>query len=467
MPSFPLPSTITSITIIGATGDALLIELGKTLNTATPALHTHLLRPARPGTIPANLFTEVSATPAPQIIPSDIRNAPPTDAIILAIGHVGNPSYNTLLHAIFQQTDSAWVCTPNGLQPVTPLETSDYWPRHMPDPEPRPPSPNKKGTLFFRPFDQYVRLLADQLTQHNNPVFIADTIQAFAEYLTQVDTVFFNFCLTDPCSLAQCFAMARQQNKFIEAFVAMDLADLAETTTMKQQITQLNQLLLPRIDQVHLLQTRPHIAERYAVAQHAIKLIPNVIKDKRWQCSHRPRPPAPGKPIQFVYHGFMYHWHELAEFLPVLNAVNQQHPATLTVFGRSHGDCLCGNAPLLPAKAARGVELTNTLQSLPNVNLKGFVPSLQDVIQTVARSDYYVGITAGNDLMAQTEMRTGVVEAMATGVRVLHKATQAAQISGWQPDIDYLSIDTRNPEQAAATILADYTQPPKPTTSVA
>jgi hypothetical protein len=202
-----------------------------------------------------------------------------------------------------------------------------------------------------------------------------------------------------------------------------------------------------------------HLAKRYSLDQSRLKPIWNIPDTTVWQKRTGTARRKKEAPIRFVYHGLHYFWHELAEFLPVFNALTALHPAHLDIYGRLHESVSCGGESLFPNAEQQGHDLLEHLSKRSDITLHGFTPP-NDLAQAVADADFYVGITASKTLMADTEMRTGIMEARQTGCRILHKTTHGTRSFGLQAGQDFLPIDAAQPQVAATHILNDFLDRP-------
>lgn len=441
------------ILVAGATTDERLVTVSHELRALAPNARLLLLRPHREEPFPNNSsFDDFIQAAGPSLTPEDIDRAPACDILVPAIAHVTRPAYPGLIAACCRAARHTFVFTASGLQPVD--ERDARTTRPVPITGRRPPPGNPVASCaFFRLSDQPALQMAQQYAATGIQLFFVETLAALEETLPNVDTVYFDWCLTDYTALFQAIQLAAEAGKRLEAFVALDLADVTEDAALRDRLIELNRSALPLLDHAYILATRGFLAERYALSRDCYTLTKNSTDAAAWHLYDRTF--AKRDVIRLAYHGLMYFWHELEECFPILFALHEKHPLHVDLFGRPHENLCIGGASLFPEREEKTRRFLRELEKLPFVQRHGFIPQ-GTMIRMINQADYYIGITAGATLMSRSEMRTGVVEAMHTRTRVLHKTTDGTLDAGWRAGIDYLEIDAADPARAADRILEDF-----------
>lgn len=432
------PST-PRILVVGATTDERLKELGCLLREACPSATLDLYRPRREQAAPA-VYDRIIQLETAAVDPEQLRRAGRYDLVVLAIAHVMHAHYKALVAACCACANDVFLYSAHGLQPLDQRDAQSIFPvppKHAPvPPAPAPP----RCWLFFRPSDQTVIQRADALERSGAEVFRVQTLAAFERLIGRVDAVFYDWCITDYGVLAAALEMAVEAGVRQEVFLALDLADLAEDPAMRERLLAFNRAVMPLFHQVYPLWTRPFLVERYRLSDGSFTYTRNIPNPDIWRRNECAGGPVarPG-PLRFAYHGLFYFWHEVFEFMPVFQKIQEKCDAVFDLFGRVHDSVDVGGESLFPETERRVQAAFAECATRPGVCVHGFTAP-DDVRKHLLGCDYYVGITQGGSLMSDTEMRTGVEEALALGCAVLHKPTSALALAGFSRNLPYFDL---------------------------
>ena len=424
------------ILIACATTDNRLNELIDELQTRWSNAELHILRPAgRPLLdFPGTIFLKGSAD---QLLVEDITSTGRFDVAVLAIAHVGRALYPTLVQGCCTCANACFLYSTMGLQPLDARDADESLFSVVGN-KLVPPKTKIDSWVFFRPSDRTAHALADEYVSTGVPVIKVETLAALEENLTPTTGVFFDWCITHYPTLFQAVQMAATVGCRMEALLSLDLSDLAENHEQARRLLSLNHSALKQMDHVYYLGSRSFLVERYDLIANTTPRWNHV--GGCWARSASQQSPRPNDSLSFVYHGLFYPWHEVGAFIPVYKELSKRVETTFELFGRQHESLTIDGMELFPRKYKEVEEQLEELASLPGVIFHPFTPP-KEITRTMHNSNYYVGITAGDSLMSQSETRTGVEEAYAAGMRILHKSTRAVKQRGWNAPEDYFSMD--------------------------
>lgn len=437
------------ILVIGASADSLLQQASNSISNLIPNANMTLVLPS--GRTAPTGFSDILQGKTNEVTSSDFTMLTKRfDAAVLVMAHVNRPSYSGLVWQCSECADNIFLYSTMGLQPLDLRDGLSNWPEEISTTTPSTISTQPTNWVFFRPCDQTVFRIAEKYAKTAR-VNIVETLSAFEKLSKTADAAFFDWCLSDYRAVFNAFSMAGQENLRREAFIALDMVDLAEKKPLRQNIEKLNQSAFHKLDYSYILSTRLFIADRYNIKPKNFEPAENIPDENIWK--PQPRPALCKTKINIVYHGLLYFWHEVAEFAPVLQELKKHvDEVTLDIYGRVHESSVIGPDPVFPQARSKTEAAIAKMCKIDGVTLHGYTPT-ETVHEKVAQAHFYLGITAANTLMSKSEMRTGVVEALKTGARVLHKKTTATELTGLKADIDYIDIDSNKPQQAAAKIL--------------
>lgn len=456
IPAHPMPVD-RKILIVGATSDERLRLAVRDAAAQWPGSRLHLLRPADRTPWP-ECEPEIhclAQTPSNEIRPGDIPTYEQFDLAVLAIAHVGRSAYPALVRECLSAAKACRLYSNLGWQKLDARDAESGWPAAIIESGAkriiRPDHVQGGKWVFFRPSDRTAHHMAIILRQQGEQVVKLETLAELQESIQKDDTVFFDWCITHYNALFRAVQMAMDAGCRMEALLSLDLADLAESQELSNRLIELNRSALPRMARIHYLASRKFILQRYGLGN--VKATPCWNNPDRdiWRSEKR-KISRSDKRIHIVYHGLFYYWHEITEFLPVLHELLARTPIRFDLFGRVHESLEIDGESLFPEKERNVRKALSEMAKLPGICFNQFACP-EKIIQTMRDADFYLGITAGNSLMSQTEIRTGEEEAMAVGMRLIRKITPATKLRGWRPSRDFLNIDVARPAMAAKAIL--------------
>ncbi len=471
----PHPRPWDRVLVVGAGADALLDETARRIRAVSPRAHITLLIArdrADPGL--AAYSQVLRGTAGGMVEDADFANLGSFDAAVLAMSHVARASYPGLCARTLEHAPEACLSWGGALDPMDARETLVSWPEPI-----KGVRNGRRGAggqkpaewLFFRPSDQTVWRRAEALAAEGARVRVVQTLAALEAALPRAQAAFFDWCITDYGALFAALRLCIEAGLYTEAFLALDLADLAEDPAVAARIITLNRTALPRLDRVNVLFSRTHLLDRYPLSPQRCAKVGNLPDPKVWApgpaTPRQPAPPTALRPLRLAYHGLFYFWHEVAEFVPVYERLRQAVPVKFDLFGRVHESVSLGGTPLFPRAQQKVERALEKLKKFPEVALHPFTGAAA-VRGALEEADLYVGITAGTTLMARTELRTGLVEALCAGVRPVHRRTPATDTAELIPGRDFVAVNSRRPSDAARAVLqaCGLDVPPPPAAGV-
>ncbi|NCD34574.1 MAG: hypothetical protein EOL87_14310, partial [Spartobacteria bacterium] len=361
------------ILVLGATTDERLEDIGDCIARIQHEAQLVLLRPTGRPARHFDAFHDIRPGREDSVVPADIENIADIDTLILAINHVTRAVYRSLIRSMCATGCRTFVFTSNGLQIVDQRDANEsIYPVFVQHSLRNSHRCSAGVSLFFRPSDETVRTLASQRLHSGHTVWNVDTVSAFEFLLPYAQRVFFDWCITDYTALMQVVQLSMEYPCIKEAFLALDMADMAEDAAMSNRIIEWNCSALPQLDHVYVLKSRQHLIERYQLNRARVTLTHNLIDSSAWGGVYKGHA-RPGSPaLTFVYHGLFYYWHEVAAFIPVYRELSRYREVHWDLFGRVHEDIYMNGMPLHPKKYKETLEGLRLLQSLPHVAFHGF-----------------------------------------------------------------------------------------------
>ncbi len=441
------------ILVIGASTDERILAAGRAAGERWPGAHLSVLLPHGCSLSCPASFRVIEAA-SDTLGPDDLRGVDPCDAVVLTLSHVGRNNYPEFVRHCTVLAKQCFLFSSLGWQRLDSRDAESCWPEIIPSAKRFSPSTQPRSWVFFRPSDRTAHHIASSFQKKGLAVLKVETLAELEAVIPQTDAVFFDWCVTHYGALFHAVQMALEHGKRMEALISLDMADLAERPEVSQRLIEFNRSALPLMDHIHYLASRKFILERYAIDVTSATPWWNQANPDHWRIpgSHPARRES-NSPVHIVYHGLFYPWHEVAEFIPVLEALLSRRPVCFDLFGRIHESLSIAGESLFPEKERQIREAVRRMERIPGVVFHPF-SSPTMIREAMASADYYLGITQGATLMSETEIRTGEEEARLAGLRLLRKATSASILRGWNEKDDFLEINADDPDAAADKICA-------------
>ena len=386
------------------------------------------------------------------IEPEDFHNIEHYQVVCLAISHVARASYKTLVECCARVGKTLMLWTASGQQALDVRDSLDFIPEPI-GKRRRFCRTSTNKIILFRPSDQSLSNLQDNWQKQGKKIQRVESIAALEEAMTPGCEVVFNYCITDYSALSVAIELCFKHHVKLSAYITVDLVDLCENEKLKYCLLDFNRSCLHQFDYVYVMKTRSYFIERYRLADSKFELLSSTGSTELTaavETSVRVKT----KTLKLVYHGLNYYWHELAEFLPVFVELRQHCHVRLDIFGRVHESLRLGGKELFPKAEARVKQAVEQYRQFPEVCVHGFAAT-HELKSAFSQADYYVGLTRLNSNMAKSEFRTGIIEALAFDLKILHKKSPALNEMGLSQQ-DYLNIDSADSREAAYRIIRDW-----------
>jgi glycosyltransferase involved in cell wall biosynthesis len=315
--------------------------------------------------------------------------------------------------------------------------------------------------LAYLPIDTIVKTWARRLEADGHEVETTCTFSAFVRRVRWADWVLANATKNDApryvWKLLVSLLWARLIGRRVALFISIDLVDLCDRPLLRAVLWVVNWVTFHCAALVVLLATREHVARRYRLPHQRLLLVyncpdrttfkpPNAVR----QVDHPSN--AHDRPLTFFYHGEMLWWHGLERFLPIYEEIRKRRPARLIVAGNFYPSVF---RVFGLAASRREAAVKHELEALlrrDDVEHLGRVP-IEQLQQRMADADFHVSLLNDEDVLARTELRTCLLEAMAAGMVCLHAPTPGLAPDVFRDGENIVFVNPRDPT-AAERILA-------------
>lgn len=313
--------------------------------------------------------------------------------------------------------------------------------------------------LFLLPTDRVAHSWAEKMREEGWSIEKLHAFGAFVKQSRTADFIILNYSKTDaPRYIPKIFLSvlyARLVRTPVYLFMSIDPVDLCDRWVLRAMLYAVNFVLVRLATCLIVIHTRTHIPRRYFVSMRKVHRIANCPQRDQWTSFAKPDTAARSDGIRFFYHGELLWWHGLERFAPILDAVKQHIPASMTVAGNLYPTHfkLFG----LPA-SRKEIRIKKQLRAFldrPDVTWLGRV-DLDRVKVLMADADFHVTQLNATDTQGDTELRTCLLEAMAAGMICLHVDSSAIQCPEFRDRHNLVIIDPTKPKEAAQKILEIY-----------
>ncbi len=245
--------------------------------------------------------------------------------------------------------------------------------------------------------------------------------------------------------------LARMEGKIVYLYFSVDEIDLLESRVKKVLLYPINFAIVQLSTVLLLLKSRDHYRHRYCARSKPFYHFESCPEIELWgEGNDAERPPREsGAPLQFFYHGSLLWWHGLNRFFPILEEIRKKREARLTLVG-SHTPSGMGMDPIGERYAK---EIWSWIERGDAQHL-GKVPE-NELINLMTTADFHVTHFDSRSVQGNTEVRTGLLEAMAAGMACLHVPTNALNAhSLFRDGENIVLVDPDQPKASAEKILA-------------
>jgi len=339
------------------------------------------------------------------------------------------------------------------------------------------------NVLVFLPIDTIVKTWARQFEADGHRVETTFTFSTFLKRVRQADWTLVNVSKNDSprfvWKLLLSLLWARLFRRRVALFISIDPVDLCDRPILRAVLWTINRVAFHCATLVFLLAAREHVVRRYHLARDRVIPVYNCPDRATFgavgqvgdlsqeppaarQAGKMPRSAerAIGRPIDnlshpltFLYHGELLWWHGLERFLPLYVEIRKHRPARLIVTGNFYPSVFRVFGLAASRREAGVKRQLADLLARTDVEYRGRVP-LEELRRLMAEADFHVSLLNDQELLARTELRTGLLEAMAAGMVCLHAPTPALPADIFRDGENILLIDPNDPAASAAKILA-------------
>lgn len=312
--------------------------------------------------------------------------------------------------------------------------------------------------LVYLPIDTIVRTWARRLEADGHDVRTTFTFSVFCKQVRWADWTLVNATKNDApryiWKLLLSLLWGRLLGRRIALFISIDLVDLCDRPLLRAILWAINWITFRCPTIVVLLATRRHIAQRYRLPERKLLFVYNC-PDRAIFAPTQTRgrvADLPHKPLTFLYHGEMLWWHGLECFLPIYEGIKRRRAARLIVTGNFYPTVFRIFGIVASGREIAVKHQLAALLDRDDLHYLGRIP-IEQLRQTMAEADFHVSLLNDEDIQARTELRTCLLEAMASGMVCLHAATPALSPDIFRDGENIVFLNPREPAACANRIL--------------
>jgi len=316
--------------------------------------------------------------------------------------------------------------------------------------------------IFYHMVDRLARSVSERLEAGGETVIRIDRYSDLCNLQSADNEVFVNYSCGG--KLGYMFAtllgalLARVEGKIVYLYFSVDEIDLLESRAKQTLLYPINFAIVQLATVLLLMKSRDHYRPRYFVQSKPFHYFESCPDPSAWR-KDIPESTSlrdPNEPLHFFYHGSFLWWHGLDRFFPVLEEIRKHRKVRLTLVGNFD--------PSGMKMDPRGKEFAEAIRRRldePGVEYLGKV-SQEELNDLMARADFHVTHFDSRSMQGNTELRTGLLEAMAAGMACLHCPTEGLRsYSVFNDGENIILIDPDKPEMSAQKILALADDPDK------
>jgi len=313
--------------------------------------------------------------------------------------------------------------------------------------------------LAYLPIDAIVKTWARRLEADGHEVETTYTFTVFARRVRWADWTLANATKNDApryaWKLLLSLLWARLLGRKVALFISIDLVDLCDRPVLRAVLWTINWITFHCATLVILLATREHVARRYRLPNARRLLVYNCPDRATFAPAGATRRVAdqPHSPLTFLYHGELLWWHGLERFLPIYEEIRRRRPARLIVMGNFYPSVFRLFGLVASRREAAIKRQLAALLERQDVEYLGHVP-IEQLRRLMSEADFHVSQLNDEDIMARTELRTGLLEAMASGMVCLHVPAPALTPDVFRDGENIVLVNPHDPAAAADNILS-------------
>ncbi|MCD6385079.1 glycosyltransferase [Candidatus Sumerlaeota bacterium] len=321
----------------------------------------------------------------------------------------------------------------------------------------------EKVILFQQPVDAVAKNFAKALQkQKGYCVEVTDSFFRFLRSLHKAKVVIVNTTkFDDPrfsLRLLGSIISAKLSGIPVINFFTLDTVDLCDTPVFKPLLYIINFLIARFSDRVLVLATRQHIVRRYRLSSSKVIPIHNYVDNSFWSIPQRGVGVKSHQELRLFYHGELLWWHGLERVAPIIAELQKKCPVRLIVAGNLYPTSM----NLLGIKLCR--QESAIKRKLHDFLRQDYVEWSGKLKRTQVKSlmqdvHFHVSQLADDSVVARTEVRTCLLEALAAGLPCLHIPTPALQQLPFEDLKNIIFIDPSSPTAAAEKIWSVFTNP--------
>lgn len=320
-----------------------------------------------------------------------------------------------------------------------------------------------KLILFQQPVDAVAKNFAKALQkQEGYRVEVADSLSGFLRSLNKAKVVVVNTTkFDDPrfsLRLLGSIISAKLYGIPVINIFTLDTVDLCDVRVFKPLLFIINFLIAQLSEKVLFLATREHIVRRYLLAQRKVVPIHNYVDNSFWYIPRSGRKEAKEQDLRLLYHGELLWWHGLERVAPIIAELQKKCNVRLIVAGNLYPTTMNLLGIKLSKRERQAKQKLREFLKQDYVEWTGRVPPSQ-VKSLMQEAHFHVSQLANDSVVADTEVRTCLLEALSAGLPCLHIPTQAIRRLPFRDLENVIFIDPASPAAAAEKIWSVFANP--------
>ncbi|MCX7765499.1 MAG: glycosyltransferase [Candidatus Sumerlaeia bacterium] len=319
---------------------------------------------------------------------------------------------------------------------------------------------DKIKIIFLQPVDAVAKNFHRFLSSEKEfEITQADSLRSFATGVKQAQLAIINTTKFDHPRFSLRLLGSMLVAKFygvptINIFTT-DIVDLCDNFFITPLLYFINFLMMRLSTKVLLLESRMHIARRYFLSSRKLMGIQNYVDNELWYIPRRKTDLGNAQTLTLLYHGELLWWHGLERIAPIVTELQKKCPVQVIVAGNLYPTCLNFLGIEISRREREIKQALREFLQQPYVKWLGRIE--QGRVKELMRSAHFqiVQLTSGY-VVADTEVRTCLLEALAGGMPCLHIPTPALTRLPFKDGTNIIFINPEQPVYSAEKIWSIF-----------